>query len=240
MAILNASAKSTVRSRKKSALTSTQRFLPIAEIKSDTVLLKNGGLRAVLLVEALNFNLKSETEQHGIIAGYEGLANTLNFPIQIVVRSAKINIDPYIEQLHALAQNQNNELLKNQTLSYADFIECLVDVADIMQKRFYVVVPFDQGARHKGIFEQFLNWISPDDSAAKAAQRARDFVSGARGLKDRVNLVQAGLENIGLISRRLTTRELIELYYKIYNPQTSQEQKLPMEEERLKIDKTTL
>ncbi len=238
MAIVNL--KSTVRSRKQSALTSTQRFLPIAEIKNDTVLLKNGGLRAVLLVEALNFNLKSETEQQGIIAGYEGLVNTLSFPLQVVVRSAKMNIDPYLEHLRVLAGSQQNELLKNQTLSYADFVERLIDVADIMQKRFYVIVPFDQSVRRKGIFEQFFSWISPDDSTAKAAQRARDFSSGARGLKDRVNLVQSGLENVGLISKRLTTHELIELYYKIYNPKTSQEQKLPVEEEKLKIDRTTL
>lgn len=238
MAFMNA--KSTVRSRKKSALTSTQRFLPIAEIKSNVVLLKNGGLRAVLLVEALNFNLKSETEQQGIISGYEGLMNTLSFPIQIVVRSAKMNIDPYIKHLRALAENQKNELLKIQTFAYADFVEHLIDIADIMQKRFYVIVPFDHSVMRKGIFEQFFSWISPDDSTAKAVQRARDFASGARGLKDRVNVVQTGLENIGLISKKLTTHELIELYYEIYNPKTSQEQKLPMDDEKLNIDRTTL
>lgn len=232
-------APSTVRNRKKSALVSTQRFLPIAEIRSDTVLLKNGGLRAVLQVEALNFNLKSETEQQGIIAGYEGLVNTLNFPLQIVIRSAKMNIDPYLEQLRTIAGTQQNELLKTQTLAYANFVERLIDVADIMQKRFYVVVSLDQSVRRKGLLEQFFSWLSPDDSTAKAAQRARDFAAGARALKDRVNLVQAGLENIGLMSKRLATHELIELYYKIYNPKTSQEQKLP-EEEKLKIDRTTL
>lgn len=239
MALLNSSSKSTVRNRKKGVLTSTQRFLPIAEIRGDTVLLKNGGLRAVLLVEALNFNLKSETEQHGIISGYEGLVNTLSFPLEIVVRSAKMNIDPYLEQLRTLAKNQKNELLKTETYAYADFVERLIDVADIMQKRFYVVVPYDQSTRHKGVLEQFFGWISPDDSTAKAVQRARDFSEGAHGLKDRVSLVQAGLENIGLLNKRLTTHELIELYYKIYNPKTSQEQKLPADD-NLKIDRTTL
>lgn len=233
------SLRSSVRSRKKTALVSTQRFLPIAEIRSDTVLLKNAGLRAVLLVEALNFNLKSETERAGIIAGYEGLVNTLTFPLQIVVRSAKMNIDPYLAQLRSLAAGQGNELLKTQTLAYAAFVERLIDVADIMQKRFYVVVPLDQSARGKTLLEQFFGWLSPDDSTAKAAQRARDFAAGARALNDRVNLVQAGLQNIGLVSRRLTTHELIELYYQIYNPQTSQEQKLP-EEEQLHADRTTL
>ncbi len=231
--------KSTVRTRKKTPLSSTQRFLPIAEIRNDTVLLKNGGLRAVLQVEALNFNLKSETEQQGIIAGYEGLVNTLSFPLQIVMRSAKMNIDPYLEHLRSIAQTQKNELLRSQTVAYANFVERLIDVADIMQKRFYVVIPIDQSARHKTMLEQFFSWISPDDSTLKASQRAHDFAAGSRNLKDRVNLVQAGLENIGLLSHRLSTHELIELYYKIYNPKTSQEQKLP-EEGQMKMDGTTL
>jgi hypothetical protein len=190
-------------------------------------------------VEALNFNLKSETEQQGIISGYEGLVNTLTFPLQIVVRSSKMNIDPYLDQLRGIAGNQKNALLKEQTLSYADFVERLIDVADIMQKRFYVIVPLDQSVRRSGLLEQFFGWLSPDDSTAKAAQRAKDFAAGSRSLQDRVNLVQAGLENIGLMSRRLTTHELIELYYQIYNPKTSQEQKLPAEE-KLNIDRTTL
>jgi hypothetical protein len=233
------SGKNTVRSRKKSSLVSTQRFLSIAEIRNDTVLLKNGGLRAVLKVEALNFNLKSETEQSGIIAGYQSFVNTLSFPLQIVVRSSKLNIDPYLENLRSIADKQKNELLQAQTQSYANFVERLIDVADIMQKRFYVIVPMDGTIRQRGLLEQFFSWISPDDSSTKAATRARDFTNTSKSLKDRVNLVQAGLENIGLKSTRLSTHELIELYYQIYNPKTSQEQKLPVDES-LKNDKTTL
>lgn len=231
--------KSTVRSKKKGVLTSTQRYLPIAEIRNDTVLLKNGGLRALLLVEALNFNLKSETEQHGIISGYESFMNTLDFPLQIVVRSSKMNIDPYLEHLRVLAKAQQNALLKDQTVAYANFVERLIDVAEIMQKRFYVVIPLDQSVRHKTILEQFFSWISPDDSTTKAAIRARDFSQGSHALVDRVNLIQTGLENIGLLSRRLNTHELLELYYQIYNPKTSQEQKLPTDEQ-LKVDRSVL
>jgi hypothetical protein len=230
---------STVRQRKKSTLVSTQRYLPIAEVRNDTVVLKNGGLRAVLEVEALNFNLKSDTEQQGIIAGYESFMNTLSFPLQITIRSNKMNIDPYLVSLRAMADKQQNELLKAQTYSYADFIERLIDVADIMQKRFLVIIPLDLNARKKTLLEQFFGWISPDDSASKAASRNREFISASKPLKDRVNLVQAGLENIGLKSKRLTTHELIELYYQVYNPKTSQEQKLPAEE-KLKVERTVL
>lgn len=221
----------TVRKRKATSLTTTQRFLPIAEVRNDTVLLKNGGLRAILTVEALNFNLKSETEQLGIISGYQSFVNTLTFPLQIVIRSTKMNIDPYLTQLRELAGKQRNTLLKEQTHAYANFMEKLVDFADIMQKNFTVVVPLDASVRKKTLLEKFFSWISPDDSLGKALQRQREFTQSSKELQERVTLVQTGLENIGLTSRRLTTHELIELYYQIYNPKTSQEQKLPTDEQ---------
>lgn len=221
--------KSTVRQGKKNVAASTQRFVPIAEIRNDTVLLKNGGLRAVILVEPLNFNLKSESEQQGIIAGYEGFVNTLMFPIQIVLRSTKVNIDPYIEQIRMRAEEQKNPLLREQTVAYGKFIEKIIDVADIMQKNFYVVIPLDDmptESKKKGALTQFFSWFGGDDTAPKAALRYKYFPEKSQHLKDRVQLVQSGLHNVGLTSERLTTRELIELYYQIFNPKTSQEQKL--------------
>lgn len=216
----------TVRKRKGNTKASSQRFLPIAEIRNDTVILKSGGLRAVLDVEALNFNLKSETEQQGIIAGYQSFINTLSFPLQIVVRSRKVNIDPYIGEIRNIARKQENDLLRDQTIAYANFIEKIVDVADIMTKKFYVIVPLDDSQEKKSSLSNFFKWLGMDDSEAKAIQRYRYFVQKHSKLKDHINLVESGLNNIGLITRRLTTSELIELYYQSYNPHTSQEQKL--------------
>lgn len=230
----------TVRNRKNAASASTQRFLPIAEIRNDTVLLKNGGLRAVLKVEALNFNLKSETEQQGIIAGYGAFVNTLTFPLQIVIRSLRTNIDEYLQNIRSVGEKHENTLLKQQTLGYADFMQKLIDVADIMQKRFYVIIPVDHSVRKKTVFEQFFNWFHPDDSSSKAGMRSREFASAARQLSERVELVTSGLSNIGLHPKRLNTRELIELMYQIYNPKTSQTQKLPKEMEPLHMEGTTL
>lgn len=233
-------APDTVRKRKGNANASTQRFMPVAEIRNDTILLKNGGLRAVLAVEALNFNLKSETEQQGIIAGYGSFVNTITFPLQIVIRSTRTNIDEYLEKVRDVGEKHENELLKQQTLGYANFMQKLIDVADIMQKRFYVVVPYDLNTRRKTMFEQFFDWLNPDDSASKAGTRARLFNSEAKHLAERVELISSGLANIGLHPKRLNTRELIELMYQIYNPKTSQNQKLPKDVGQLKLEETTL
>lgn len=232
--------KSTVRARKQASATAVQRFLPIGEIRNDTLLLKNGGLRAVLLVEAMNFNLKSEVEQRGIIAGYGAFVNTLAFPLQVVMRSTKANIDDYIANIRVIAGKQQNPLLKEQTLGYASFIERLLDMADIMQKRFYVVIPVDRGTRKKTLFEKFFEWISPEDNSTKAAARNRDFANGAKELAERVELVSTGLANIGLHSKRMDTRELLEVFYQIYNPKTSAREKIPADMGPLKLEKTAI
>lgn len=232
--------KSTVRNRKTSAQMSTQRYLPIAEIRNDTLLLKNGGVRAVLKVEALNFNLKSETEQQGIIAGYGAFVNTLTFPLQIVIRSFKTNIDEYLFQMKGYADKQQNTLLKEQTEGYMNFMQRLVEVADIMQKRFYVIVPVDHGEHKKTFTEKFFDWIHPDDTSAKASQRNREFSGLNKQLNERVDLVAAGLANVGLHTDRLHTRELLEVLYQVYNPKTSQLEKIPQDMDVLKEEKTTM
>lgn len=233
-------AQDTVRKRKANAKASTQRFMPVAEIRNDTILLKNGGLRAVLEIEALNFNLKSETEQQGIIAGYGSFVNTVTFPLQIVIRSTRTNIDDYLEKVRAAGNNHQNELLKNQTMAYANFMQRLIDVADIMQKKFYVIVPYDINMRKKTVFEQFFDWLNPDDSASKAGTRARLFNSESKHLTERVELISSGLGNIGLHPKRLNTSELIGLMYKIYNPKTSQNQKLPNDLSQLDLEGSAL
>lgn len=217
----------TVRKRKRSQKAATQRFLPFAEIRNDTVILKNGGLRAVLQVEPINYNLKSETEQMGIIEGYKSFINTLNFPVQIIMRSSRVNIDPYIIQIRDNADRQENSLLKDQSLAYADFIERIIEVAEIMQKRFFVIVPLDDEPEKKPVFSQFFAWMGIDDSLSKALNRSKRFNGLSLRLNDQITIVESGLQNVGLGTKRLKTRELIELFYQIYNPDTSQEQKLP-------------
>src|SRR3989338_9424967 len=120
-------------------LNSTQTHLRIAEIRDNVLILKNGGMRAVLRSSSINFNLKSEEEQNAIIYSYQGFLNSLEFPIQILVRSKKLDIDDYIEQVKKLGDKQENKLLQEQTYEYAQYIKRLVEYAEIMEKEFYVI-----------------------------------------------------------------------------------------------------
>lgn len=218
-----------------------QEYLPIAEIRSDTVFLKNGGLRSVLEIDAINFNLKSEIEQQAIIAGYGAFSNTITFPVQIIIRSYKTNIDPYLDYLESVGQNQSNPLLKSQTLAYTNFLRQILETADIMQKRFYIVVPFDEEQRKKTTIERMFSFMgNSTDTVGKAAYRHEEFIRDNAKLKERIELVRTGLENIGLRTRQLNTRELVELYYQIYNPTTSISQKLPQDLELLNMKKDVL
>lgn len=217
-----------VRNRsKQSAKMATQRFLPIAEIRDNVVVLKNGGMRAVLQTTSVNFNLKSEDEQNSLVFGYQNFLNSLEFPIQIIIRSKKLDIDKYLQGLSTLAEEQSNPLLQKQTIEYHDYIQKLVEYADIMEKRFYVVVPVDPPTGTKISFiDRFLRHIRPDDTLSQLRTRQKNFTPLYKKLMQRANQITQGLEQCNLRVTQLTTAELIELYYRSFNPITAREQKV--------------
>ncbi len=226
---------------------STQTYLRISEIREDTLVLKNGGVRAVLRVNSINFNLKSEDEQNAIIYSYQGFLNTLEDPIQIVVRSKKLDIDYYLDTLSEKANKQTNTLLKKQTTEYIEYIRKLVEYADIMEKEFFVIVPEDPyRTKNSSFFSKFLGFLNAKDSYAQIKARRKEFAALKKKLAQRVNSIKIGLENCGLKVEELKTKELIHLFYESYNPSASRYQKaehaeksdLKAEEEILAEDKT--
>ena len=220
--------KDTVKQSKKGAIaaSSTQTFLKISEIRDDTIVLKNGGLRAILSVQSINFNLKSEDEQNSIIYSYQGFLNTLEFPVQIVVRSKKLDIDEYLDNLKIIGEKQQNPLLQRQTLEYVEYIAKLVEYADIMEKEFFVVVPYDPArSQNLNVFQKFFSDLSAKDTYDQIVKRHKEFSQLKKSLNQRVNIAKIGLENAGLKVDMLRTKDLIELFYKIYNPTVSRYEK---------------
>ncbi len=205
----------------------TQIYLPFSEIHDDTLILKNGGIRAVLRTTSINFNLKSEEEQNALSFGYQAFLNSLEFPIQIVVKSRKLDVDKYIDSLKVKAKDQGNPLLQKQTYEYIDFVSRLVEYADIMSKDFLVVVPYDPPrAQTISFVEKMMQMIRGKDSYSEVKQRHDEFESLHKGLAQRILTIQGGLENLGLKVHQLTTQELIELFYNTYNPVVSRNEKL--------------
>lgn len=195
---------------------SSQAHLPIAEIKEGTVILRDGTLRSVLLVSSINFSLKSEDEQNAIIAAYVGFLNSLDFPLQIVIQSRRLQIQPYIDKLIGLEHEQKNELLQVQIADYRAFIQELVELGQIMTKRFYVVVPYDPlSNKKKSFFVRFKEVLKP---ALTVRLKDERFQARKKDLELRVRQVLGGLSSMGLNVVELDTQALIEIFYTTYNP----------------------
>lgn len=184
-------------------------------------------MRSILQVSSINFNLKSEQEQNAIIYAYQGFLNTLDFPIQILVRSRKLDIDAYLDILNEKREKQTNLLLQRQTFEYIEYIKKLVEYADIMEKNFYVIVPIDPfRTQTSTIFQKFWQYLHPYDGIEQIRLRHREFDELKKKLSMRVNLVKSGLENCNLRTVELNTQQLVELFYQVYNPVTSRNEKL--------------
>lgn len=196
--------------------TSTLRYVEIKTIKDGVVVLKDGALRAVLLVSSVNFDLKSSDEQVAIIGAYQNFLNSLDFPIQIVVSSRKLNIAPYTDLLKEKAREQRNELLKIQILEYREFIQNLTEITNIMSKYFYLVVPFAPVENEgEGMLGRISKAVHP---AQNISEHEELFETYKNQLWQRVDHVAAGLGGTGLHFTTLNTDELIELFYGMYNP----------------------
>ncbi len=204
---------------KRAKQPSTQSHLPISEIKDGVVILKDGTMRAVLITSSINFALKSEDEQNAIISAYVGFLNSIDFPIQIVVQSRKLQIKPYLENLGKLEREQANELLRVQIADYRLFIEELVDIGKIMTKRYFVVVPYSPlSNQKKSYWARLKEVIKP---AIMFRLKEDQFERRKKELDLRVRQIEGGLTSMGLEAAQLDTQSLIELYYNTYNPDIS-------------------
>ncbi len=196
---------------------STQQFLEIEDIKEGIIILKNKSLRGVIMVSSLNFALKSEDEQNAIIYQFQNFLNSLDFPIEILVQSRKLNITGYLDKLKNVESKQTNELLKAQTKEYINFISNLVANSQIMSKNFFVVVPFyTTGLKNISSRAGFFKKKEPAPITEEQFQRSK------YQLRQKMEFVALGLRRCGLRCVSLNTAELIELFWSLYHPEKAE------------------
>ncbi len=210
--------------------TPIQKHLDIKEIKNDVIILKSKELRAVLMANSLNFSLKSAEEQDAIVYRYQEFLNSLDFSIQILTSSRQFDITEYIESLEKRQARQENDLLKIQTAEYIDFIKSLSEIANIMASSFYLVVPYTPNVFKKG---GFLSGLFGKKKKSEAENQ--HFQTLKNSLWQRVEFVATGLSSMGIRTAPLKTDELIELFYKLYNPGAKEEPELPRNK-KLKLE----
>ena len=202
---------------KKTTTSPTQKYLDVAEVKEDVVILKSGAIRAVLEVSAINFDLKSSEEQKAITSQYQNFLNSVDFPIQILISSRKLNMENYLEFLTEKEKSQSNELLRLQISEYKSFIDQLVSVSNVMEKNFYIIIPFSPiENKESGFLGNIGSLLNPRKNILNKRENLETYKTQ---LLQRVDHVIAALSGIGLRMVPLKTEELIELLFNSYNPE---------------------
>jgi type IV secretory pathway VirB4 component len=208
--------------------TTTQQHLDIEEIKDDIVILKNGGVAAVMETTAVNFDLLSEIEQDAIIAAFSMLLNSISFPVQVVIRSKKIDISKYIEKVQRVEQQITDPLLKIQAESYRKFVQEIIRRNDVLDKKFYVVIMSGGSAlREVGSSPfEFFGKLFGVHQKRVSVNINKAIKQGKTDLSPKVEHMINEFNRIGVKSRMLTTQDLVELYFDIYNPSSIHGQRI--------------
>ena len=194
----------------------TQEFVPIKEIRQGIIILKDDSMRAIIMASSLNFALKSADEQQSIIIQFQNFLNSLDFSVQIFIQSRKLDIRPYIALLENRLKEQVGDLLKIQTREYIEFIKNFTENSNIMTKTFFVVVPYTPTVLSKS--GGVGNILSKKTETESAEKKLVEFEEHRSQLEQRVSVVTQGLVRCGIRTVELGTEEIVELFYKIFNP----------------------
>lgn len=202
----------------------TQNSLLISEMRDGMVIMSDGSFRAVIACKSINFDLMSSREREGVEFSYQNFLNALYFPVQIFIRSQRVDIGPYIDRLSTIRRAQDNMLLNVLMDDYINFIDILSQEANIMDKSFFVIVPYYPAGDLNNLVEQSKGFFGkimakPQTTATKIDKAMYDKAKDE--IKNRVDSVMSGLFQIGVKSVQLNTKELGELYYNMYNPDTA-------------------
>jgi len=210
---------------------STQNMLQIAEIRDGFVIMNDGSFRSVVMVNSINFDLMSQAEQEAVEYNYQNFLNSLFFPIQIFLRSQKVDLTPYIEKLDKIRSEHDNMLLALLMDDYIGYMEQLAEQTNIMDKKFYIIIPFFPHVDIQKAFTQSKNFVTGVSALFSKKEdhvviNEDDLEKAKTELKNRVQTVLDGLMQCNIQALPLDTQELIELYYDTYNPDTATRQQL--------------
>lgn len=195
----------------------SQEFVPIKEVRDGIIVLKDGSLRAIVMASTVNFALKSQDEQTSIIFQFQNFLNSLNFSMQICVQSRRLDINPYLNLLKEREREQTTDLMKLQVKQYIEFVHTLTESTNIMTKTFFVVVPYNNVTLKtaSGPLDSILGHKS---EAEEALKKETTFEENKLQLDQRVAVVEEGLTRCGVRIIELDTEQLVELFYKSFNP----------------------
>lgn len=195
----------------------TQSFVPIQEVRDGIVVLKDGSMRAILMTSSVNFALKSEDEQKSIIYQFQNFLNSLNFDMQIFVQSRNLDIRPYVALLQDRLKVQTDDLMKIQIREYMQFVKSFTEQANIMTKRFFIVVPYTP--MNTNITKASHGFFGSKKKNEKESKIASDaFTESRTQIAQRIDVILSGISRTGVRAVQLGTEEVIEVFYQLFNP----------------------
>lgn len=203
---------------------STQENIPLSAVYDSVVVSKSGNFSQIVMVNSVNFGLKSEEEQTAIISQYQGFLNSLGFPIQIVLHSKKLDLTSYLKELKGRIPQESNELIRYQIQEYTDFVEKLISIANIMDKKFFIIVSHQLPPTEMPKTGILASIFGINRIHLKVP--LRKFETIKEELEGKVNNIISGLASMGISAQVLTTRQIIELFYRTYNPEEAMREKL--------------
>ena len=196
----------------------TQAFVPIKEVRDGIIVLKNGNLRALLMASSVNLALKSIEEQDAVISQFQNFLNSLEFPIQFFIESRQLDIRPYVALLEGRYTAELDDLMKIQIREYISFIKDFTERANIMAKNFFIVVPYDPAIISRGGVGSALTSLLSSNDESEISLSDEQFEQYRSQLEERMSVIEQGLVRTGVRIAPLGTEEVIELFYKLFNP----------------------
>lgn len=187
--------------KKSNSKTSSRRQIAIKGVDDGVLILPGNEYRAVLQTSSINFELKSEEEKDAIVETYQSFLNSLSFPVQIIIRVREMDVDRYLEDYSARLKTEEDAVYKKQIKGYTKFVKELIKTNQILSRQFYIVIPYT--AKDKASIELVKEQLALS-----------------------VNIVEKGLETLGMRTRRLESVEVLDLFYSFYNPKQAKLQPL--------------
>ncbi|MEK9201422.1 MAG: hypothetical protein AAB944_00460 [Patescibacteria group bacterium] len=200
----------------------TQEFVPITEVKDGILILKDGSLRAIIMASSLNFALKNEEEKNAIIFQFQNFLNSIDFSLQIFIQSRLLDIRPYLTLIEQRYKEEVNELMKIQIQEYIGFVRNFTETTNIMTKNFFLVVPYSPAFLQGNKSVQDILKLGKKESDAPQLTDQELFEENRTQLEQRVAVVEQGLARCGVRTIALGSEEVVELFYKIFNPGETQ------------------
>ena len=192
---------------------STQDHLDIIDIKDDLVVLKNGKVSLVIETSSLNFDLLDSREQDSKIYTFASFLNAIKFPIQIQIKTQRTDVAKYLKLLDSYKKKVTSEAISKQVDIYQEFINNLTESTQILDKRFYTIIPSVNTPAVETNFLQTLFGKAPKiTNVSRIVEKAKEELYPKR------DAIIKQFANLGVVAKQLTNDELIKLYYSVYEP----------------------